>query len=235
MTETVVHCQPAYILHQQQYRESSLILEVMTRDLGRISLIAKGVRKTKSKTLGILRPFVHLSLSFLGRSELKTLTSAEMIGLPNELPGLALYCGFYVNELVGYFLHKDDPHPEVFEDYQTCLSALSLNQANEVALRIFELSLLENIGYGINLSDDLHHGMPISANKSYRFQKEDGLIEDREGPYSGRMLQAIAKRQFNSAEVLIVAKQLMRTAIDSHLQGKQLKSRSVINTIVKRL
>jgi DNA repair protein RecO (recombination protein O) len=235
MSDSVFYSQPAFILHQRHYRESSLIIDVLTQELGRISLIAKGVRKTKSKTVGLLRPFVALSLSFVGKSDLRTLTDVEAVGLPNELTGVALYCGFYVNELVCHFLHKDDPHPEVFKDYQECLSKLAKGAQIEAALRIFELNLMDNIGYGVNLGYDALHGQPINPNKKYLFNKDEGLIEDMGGQFSGSALQAIKQRQFGNPSVLSEAKLLMRTVIDAHLHGKQLKSRSVINSIVKRL
>lgn len=235
MSDNVVYSQPAYILHQQHYRESSLIIDVLTRDLGRISLIAKGVRKTKSKTAGLLRPFLALSLSFVGKSDLKTLTDVEMVGWPNELPGLALYCGFYINELVCLFLHKDDPHPEVFQDYQTCISQLAQAESYEAALRHFEFNLMDNIGYGVPLEYDAYNDNPIKRDKMYVFDKDKGLMEDLKGQFSGGALQAMQQRQFDNSQVLAEAKMLMRTVIDGHLQGKQLKSRSVINNIIKRL
>lgn len=235
MSDSVYYFQPAFVLHQQHYRESSLIIDALTRDLGRISLIAKGVRKTKSKTAGILRPFVALSLSFVGKSDLRTLTDAEMIGLPNELTGLPLYCGFYINELVCNSLHKDDPHTEVFQDYQKCLSQLAQDTQIEAALRVFELGLMDNIGYGVNLGYDVRHEKPIALHKKYLFNKDDGLVEDPEGQFSGLALLAMEQRRFEDPGVLSEAKLLMRIVIDSHLQGKQLKSRSVINSIVKRL
>ena len=235
MSDFVVHSQPVFILHQQNYRESSLIIDALTRDLGRISLIAKGVRKAKSKNAGLLRPFVSLSLSFVGKTDLKTLTDVELLGHAIELNGLAFYCGFYMNELVCNFLHKDDPHPEVFEDYQECLVQLAQGNQVEAALRNFELNLMDNIGYGVNLNYDLHNEKPIVSNKKYLFNKDDGLIEGSHGQFSGLTLLAMEQRRFDDPGVLSEAKLLMRTIIDSHLQGKQLKSRSVINNIIKRL
>jgi DNA repair protein RecO (recombination protein O) len=235
MSDRVVHSQPAYILHQQNYRESSLIIDALTQDFGRISLIAKDVRKTKSKTVGILRPFVALSLSYVGKSDLRMLTDAEMIGSPRELTGLAFYCAFYVNELVCNFLHKDDPHPEVFQDYQQCLAQLAQGTQIEAALRIFELNLMDNIGYGVQLGYDLGHEKSIDPDKKYMFNKDVGLVEDTDGQFSGSALLAMERRQFDDPSVVSEAKMLMRTVIDCHLQGKQLKSRAVINNIVKRL
>jgi DNA repair protein RecO (recombination protein O) len=234
MSDTAFHSQPAFILHQQHFRESSLIIDALTRDFGRISLIAKGVRKTNSKTAGLLRPFIALSLSFVGKSDLKTLTDVEMAALPNELNGLALYCGFYINELVCNFLHKDDPHPEVFQDYQQCLFGLAKNSQIETSLRIFELNLMDNIGYGLNLGYDLRNEKPVALNKKYRFNKDEGLYEDDDGSFSGISLTAMEQRDFENFQTLTEAKLLMRTVIDAYLQGKPLKSRSFINSIVKR-
>ncbi len=235
MSDYVFHSQPAFILNKQHYRESSFIIDMLTHDLGRISLIAKGVRKTKSKAAGLLRPFAELSISLVGKTDLRTLTNVEMTSLPNELPGLALYCGFYINELVCHFLHKDDPHPEVFQDYRHCLSELAGNSQFEPALRNFELDLMDNVGYGVNLGYDLRNENPVALNKKYSFNKEIGLIEDKEGRFSGATLMEIKQRNFENPQTLNEAKLLMRTVINTHLQGKQLKSRPVINSIIKRL
>lgn len=235
MSDTVFHNQPAYILHQQSYRESSLIIDGLTKDFGRISLIAKGVRKPKSKTAGVLSPFVLLSLSCVGKTGLKTLTDVEVINTPHKLEGLTLYCGFYVNELVSNFLHPYDPHPDVFLNYQKCLTQLVQSESCEAALRIFELNLMDNIGYGVQLGYDLRNQKPVDVNKKYSFNKEDGLVEDLTGQFSGFSLKAMEQRQFDNPQVLNEAKMLMRIIIDNHLQGKKLKSRIVFNNIVKRL
>jgi DNA repair protein RecO (recombination protein O) len=235
MTESVVYSQPAYILRQQNYRESSLLIDALTQDFGRISLVAKGVRKAKSKSAGVLRPFVYLSLSFVGRADLKTLTDAEIIGSPTELKGLAFYCGFYINELVCNFLHKDDPHPEVFQDYQDCLIKLAEDLQIETALRVFEFNLMEDVGYGVQLDYDLQNEKLVDAKKKYLFNNNEGMVEHLYGQFSGSALLAMQQRRFEDPCVLREAKVLMRMVIDSHLQGRQLKSRAVINNIIKRL
>ncbi len=235
MSENTVFSQPAFILHQQHYRESSLIIDAITRDHGRFSLLAKGVRKPKSKMIGTLRPFAYLSLSFIAKAGLKLLTQAEMVVLPKELNGLALYSGFYLNELVCHFLHKDDPHEDVFQAYHDCLNQLAEHGAYEAALRAFELNLMDSIGYGVNLSYDLQSGQPIVPGKKYSFNQGIGLVEDAQGQFTGFTLLAMAQRKFEDIQVLVEAKVLMRQVIDSHLQGKQLKSRAVINTMIKRL
>jgi len=300
MTESTVYLQPAFILQQRKYRESSLIIDVLTRDFGRISVLAKGVRKTKSKTAGLLQPFIPLLISYVGHTELKTLTGVErnagfvpasgMHSVPgdrqagsrlasgihsipgdnpagsvpavgihsipgdrqassrlasgihsipgdiiqpfNEIKGLALYCGFYINELVVCFLHKYDPHPEVFSDYGECLFALSHGSSIEAALRLFELNLMEYAGYGLQLEHD-DNQRPIESSKKYEFNVGQGPVEAANGQFSGRTLQALSARELIDPQVLSEAKILMRIVIDAYLQGRQLKSRTVINKIMK--
>ncbi|HEY8160265.1 MAG TPA: DNA repair protein RecO [Methylobacter sp.] len=232
MTESAVYLQPAFILQQRKYRESSLIIDVLTRDFGRISLLAKGVRKAKSKTAGMLQPFIPLLISYVGKAELKTLTNVEIIQPFNEVKGLALYCGFYINELVVCFLHKYDPHPEVFSDYGECLFALSHSSNIEAALRLFELNLMEYAGYGLQLEHD-DNQRPIEPLKTYDFNVGQGPVEAVDGQFSGKTLQALSARELTDPQVLSEAKILMRIVIDAYLQGKELKSRAVINKIMK--
>ncbi|UOA08783.1 DNA repair protein RecO [Methylobacter sp. S3L5C] len=235
MTDRAVYLQPAFILQQRKFRETSLIIDVLTRDFGRVSLLAKGVRKAKSKTAGLLQPFIPLTLSYFGKSELKTLTDVEIIQPFPQLQGLAVYCGFYVNELIGCFLHQQDPHPEVFACYKTCLSGLSDSSKIEAALRIFELDLLDAVGYGLQLNHDYPDGSAIQPSTHYHFNAEQGPIEAADGSFSGKTLQALQLRQLTDPQVLAEAKTLMRKVIATHLNGKPLKSRAVINQIIQHL
>ncbi|MCX7097673.1 MAG: DNA repair protein RecO [Methylococcales bacterium] len=234
MTDNLVYLQPAFILQQRKFKETSLIIDVLTRDFGRLSLIAKGVRKAKSKTAGLLQPFIPLLVSYWDKSELKILTGVEMAKPPVALQGLGLYCGFYVNELVGSFLHPHDPHPEVFGLYGDCLSRLSKNTI-ETALRLFELDLLDAVGYGLQLGFDAYSGNAIEPLAKYHFDGELGPIKAPDGPFAGTTLLALSVRDFSDAQVLVEAKQLMRPVISRCLQGKPLRSRAVINNIIKYL
>jgi DNA repair protein RecO (recombination protein O) len=235
MTDSAVYLQPAFILQQHKYRETSLIIDALTRDFGRVSLVAKGVRKAKSKTAGLLQPFIPLTLSYFGKTELKTLTDVEIIPPFIQLQGLALYCGFYVNELVGCFLHRYDPHPDVFACYGKCLSSLSDSSKIEAALRIFELDLMDAVGYGLQLEYDFHNEKPVHPLTNYHFNVEQGPIETPDGYFSGRTLQALKSREFTDPQVLIEAKTLMRTVFAAYLHGKPLKSRELINKITRYL
>lgn len=232
MTHNAVNLQPAFILQHQPYRETSLLLDVLTRDEGRLPLVAKGVRKPQSKMVALLQPFVPLNISAVGKAELKGLSHAEAILPALPLQGLALYCGFYVNELVGRFLHPHDPHPEVFYAYRQCLAQLAENTNIQTSLRIFELELLDHTGYGLDFGHDADTLQAIDPQQTYRFKMGAGLLADKKGQISGATLQALAVRDFESPKVQIEAKLLMRTVIDAYLQSKPLKSRAVIQQIV---
>lgn len=235
MTDSAVYLQPAFILQQHKFKETSLIIDVLTRDFGRVSLLAKGVRKAKSKTAGLLQPFIPLTLSYFGKTELKTLTDVEITQPFIQLQGLALYCGFYINELVGCFLHRYDPHPDVFACYGRCLFSLTDSSRIEAALRVFELDLMDAVGYGLQLEYDFHNEKPVAPLTMYHFNVEEGPIEALDGHFSGKTLQAMKTREFTDPQVLIEAKILMRKVIAVYLHGKPLKSREVINKIIQHI
>jgi len=129
-------------------------------------------------------------------------------------------------------LHKYDPHPEVFSDYGECLFALSHGANIEAALRLFELNLMEYAGYGLQLEHD-DNQKPIEPSKRYDFNVGRGPVEAANGQFSGKTLQALSARELTDPQVLSEAKILMRTVIDVYLQGRELKSRAVINKIMK--
>lgn len=235
MSEFTVFLQPAFILQHRKYRETSLILDVLTRDFGIVSVLAKGVRKKKSKTAGLLLAFNALRISYLGKNELKILTHVELDSPLKALSGLSLYCGFYVNELVSFLLHKNDPSPEVFIEYKHCLTLLEETQETEQVLRFFELNLMEYIGYGIQLSIDISSESQVIPEKKYCYNAGFGMTANIDGYISGRTLLDLESRNTLSKQARHEAKTLMRRVIDSLLQGRVLKSRAVLAKIIKQI
>lgn len=234
MSEREIYLQPGFILQQRSYRESSLLLELFTRDHGIVSLLARGVRKPKSPLAGVLLAFNELRVSFVGQQELKILTKADHVKT-FALQRLALYCGFYVNELLQKFLYRYDPHPALFDAYQCCLQQLAEAAPIEQTLRYFELSLLEESGYGIDLNYEAMTGVDIESESRYRYQVDVGIVKDEKGKISGKTLQCLALKADLSAEGLWEAKTLLRTVVDYHLHGRPLKSREVLGNIIRYL
>ncbi len=122
--------QPAYVLHHYSYGETSLLLEVFTRDFGRLGILAKGARRARPRARVPLEPFQRLLIGWSGKGELPALTSVDLDDDPIFLSGEALYCGFYMNELLFRMLHRHDPHENLFVVYQSSLRAL---QADDIA------------------------------------------------------------------------------------------------------
>jgi DNA repair protein RecO (recombination protein O) len=234
MDASTVYLQPAFILQHRPYRETSILLEVFTRDYGIVSVLAKGVRKAHSKTAGLLLPFSQLRLSYLDKHELKVLSQVEYAN-HYPLQNLGLYCGFYINELLQKFLHKYDPHPQLFVYYQDCLQALLKGDSIEQTLRYFELDLLEEAGYAVELDVEQDQRQPVQGDQRYLFIPGVGMIADNRGDVSGETLLALATKSPLSGEVLAGAKSLLRKMLDEHLQGKPLKSREVLANIIKYL
>ena len=225
--------EPAYLLHHRPFRDSSLILDVFTREHGRLSLVARGSRGGKSRLKGILRPFLPLRLSWSIKTDLGTLTGAEAAGPPAVFQGETLLSGFYLNELLLIFLHRHDPQPEIFELYSASLEALAGTSCPARELRVFEIELLRLLGYALDLATDAATGEPVADDVLYEYRADRGPVraDGREAGRvvcSGARLKSVAALELDDPETLRIASRLLRMAIDYHLGGRELKSRKVL-------
>jgi DNA repair protein RecO (recombination protein O) len=190
-----VQQQAAFILHHRPFRDSSQILDVLSRDHGKLSVVARGSRGARSRLKGVLRPFMPLSMSWVIKSDLGTLTGAEVRGAPLSLSGDALLSGYYVNELILHLLHRHDPQPDIFEAYGQTIHALA-GAASDVAavLRVFEMELLRFSGYALNLNHESGTTQPLDPEQHYEYRMEQGAVavSREDGPlvFSGAMLTA---------------------------------------------
>ena len=117
--------EPAFVLHTFAYRETSVIVEAITAEYGRVAMVARGARRPRSELRGLLQGFQPLLLSWSGQHELKTLLHAEWRGGLPRVGGSALVCGFYLNELLLKLLPREDPHPRLFASYEAALADLA--------------------------------------------------------------------------------------------------------------
>lgn len=229
-----VSLQPAFILHRQPYRDTSLLLEVWTFDYGRVGLVARGVRTQRSRWRSLLQPFLPLFLSWAGKGELPTLTGAEEAGAAISLTSERIWSGFYVNELIWRLTKRHDPHPGLFAAYQQVLLALAQQTPQEVALRVFEKHLLSEIGYGLHLEREALTGHPLKQDHTYFYVLDQGPISaatTQEGiPISGDGLLALHSESLNTQDrqILRETKRLTRAAINTQLQGRALKTRELL-------
>lgn len=226
----------AFILHTRPYQESSLIVDVFSRDHGRFSGVVKGARRKNSRKQGLLQPFIPLLISWQGKSELKTITQLEYYQPPIVLPGAAVFSGLYLNELLIKMLHKFDPHAAIFDHYRLCLQAIADHDAVEVSLRQFERFILHDLGYGFSFSTaigtEAGAELTIQPEKFYQFDPQQGFLALHTQPseklqaycFTGQEILAIDRNDLSQKEVRRSAKRLMRMALAQHLGNEPLKS-----------
>lgn len=216
----------AFVLHVRPYKETSALVDLFTLGQGRIRAVMRGYRSQKGSAA---RPFNCLEIELRGRSELKTLTRLEPVGNFLLLQGQRLMCALYLNELSMRLLPLADPQPLVFEHYSLTLQALAAGQPVEPLLRTYEWRLLEQLGYGFSLEQDIE-GNVLEPGLWYLLQPESGFLPAagaRPGAFLGAELLALAAVQWQQPEVVRTAKRLMRQALAPHLGNRPLMSREL--------
>ena len=230
--EIRVSDQAAFILRRRDWQNSSLILDLFTRDYGCIRAVARGARRNPAKAP--YQPFELLTLSWSGRQDLKTLTAIEGRTLAiDENNYLAL---LYINELIGNLLPPGEANPDIFDDYLALLR-FSDRRLDEAGLRSFELALMRALGYFPDITEDAQTGQPIRTDLFYQFVINSGFIacpESAKDSISGRIVIDWIAERYQHDSVLRLAKSVLRSTIDFNLQGKTLKSRDVTIEMMKR-
>lgn len=226
--------QRAYVLHRRPYRETSAIVDFFCEVEGRIAAVVKGVQKSarpRSGFAALCQPAQCVRLSWQGRSELKTVLTLEMDSGFVSIRGERLYSVLYCNELLTRLLAQHDPHPNLFSAYKRLLNSLAAMKPLEPALRRFELTLIEELGYGFALDRVADSGAPLDAHQHYRFVPEHGLVEasdeESHGAYEGAHLLNIASDRLEDLEVARTAKRLMREVLQQLVGDHPLASREL--------
>ena len=223
--------QPAFVLHSRAYRDTSLLVELLTMQYGRLTVVARGVRSMKSRLQGILMPFLPLLVSFSGKTDLRTLQQAEVNGLSYELRGNVLLSGFYLNELLMRLLPNHESYPKIYQAYKNTLEGLVDSKQPEIELRLFEKCLLSNLGYGLQLDQTIKNEL-VLPEKEYIFEFGNGLSKAKTNNlynFSGKSLLALQAGNLSTVTELRDAKRLLRGALADLLGDKPLKSRELFN------
>lgn len=229
--------QPVFILHTYPFKETSLVVEMFSRDLGRIAAVAKGARRPLSAMRGMLQSFQQLAGTWSGKNELKTLHDLEWMTGLTLLRGDALMCGFYMNELLLRLLPRDDAHVQLFEYYAQTIQVLSALpmpvDATQLAMvmRKFELKMLQELGYAVPLTHD-EHGEMIHADSTYRFEADYGACDPAATKNGllilGNTLLQMARGDYSEAVTQAQSKQLMRYLLQHYLGEKPLHTRQLL-------
>ena len=231
----------AFVLHGYPYKETSLIVDVLTRHHGRVALVARGAKRPRSALRGVLLAFQPLTLGWIqgrarvtGAGDLCTLTRAEWLGGLRPLRGEALMSGFYLNELIQKLLARDDPHERLFDAYLAALGALSDDAPAAPVLRHFEAVLLREAGYAVQATHAVD-GKPIDPTASYRYLVDRGPVRSDASPrgdpdalVAGKTLLDIEAGDYADATTLAQSKRLMRHLLQHHLAGQILQTRRLV-------
>ena len=237
MTERVIiENEPVFIIHQRPYSETSQILNLFSKNQGRVDVIAKGSKRPKSKFGSFMQPFMLLNASWSGRSQLKTLRNIEAFQDHKSLIDSDHFLSaLYMNELILNFLSNSDPYPDLFEIYYEVLNQFKSSDQHEPMLRMFEIKLLEEIGYAINFQTEALNAKKIEIDEFYRYEPEQGfhlLPEDSQiNKYSGKQINRIQDMDFSDPETLLAAKKITRETIQFHLGGRELMTKKMYRSI----
>lgn len=220
-----------FLLHRRSYRETSYLTDLFTLELGKVSAVARGVRGNKGDKKSLLQSFQPLLLSVTGKHELRNLNQLESAGSMLQLVGHQLFSAMYLNELLNRLLPKEVPHPELFQSYQQSLNWLANDGDIEPCLRQFELLLLEDMGYGIDLIQEYENGQPVEANVDYCLILENGIkridhLAQGTNRFSGDALLQVSNNIWTPSS-LQCAKRITRMALSPLLGRKPLKSREL--------
>jgi DNA repair protein RecO (recombination protein O) len=245
-SETRIADEAAFVLHGYPYKETSLIVDVLTRHHGRVALVARGAKRPRSALRGVLQAFQPLTISWVqGRAravtgasggDLRTLTRAEWLGGLKPLRGEALMSGFYLNELIQKLLARDDPHERLFDAYLQTLGALSDDHSAAPVLRNFETVLLREAGYAVQVAQTIA-GEPIDPQAQYRYVPERGPMRivrasdqrgDPDAFVIGKTLLDIDRDDYADPVTLAQSKRLMRHLLQHHLAGQVLHTRRML-------
>ena len=223
---------PAYILHRRRYRETSLLLECFSADFGRVGVIARGAIRARKRGGEPMQSFQPYKLAWAGKGELRSLVKLESAGRALRLTGERLYSGFYVNELTMRMTTRQDPNADLYHVYERTLDELSRSDCGiEPILRIFEKSLLDACGYGLQLTYDTSSAEEINSELCYRYVLDEGptaVAADEHGIIvSGRTLLAMAGKLDFDSETQTESKMLMRSVLQHYIGPRPLASRSL--------
>jgi DNA repair protein RecO (recombination protein O) len=226
---------PAFVLHRRAYSNHSLLIEFFTPAEGRFPAIAKGIKKARGHGSSLLQPFTPVLIRCSGRGEVKSLIDLEPApAAAVPLRGRALYCGFYLNELLMRLLQRDDPHERLFEVYAHTLGQLSEGERLEHTLRRFEIRLLEELGFGLVLDREAETGAPLEPDRLYHYSIEQGPMPAQDGSLRGSTLLALNRGQALDKQGDRQARGLTRRVLTHYLGDRPLKSRELFRSLLPR-
>ena len=233
--------EPAFVLHARPWRETSLLVEVLSARHGRVGLLARGVRGPKRQPLrAALQPLQSIRFDAVQRGELAQLIAAEALDAAPRLTGAAMLASFYLNELTLRLALRDDPQPDVFVAYATVRERLRADEPLAWTLRRYERDLLDALGFGFAWGMD-GDGLPLDPAGRYRLDPEHGARRvlsdrghgDRSSAATGQALLALAQGAMPARADLAGLRRAMRAVLAHHLGPRGLKSWEMLGDLAR--
>lgn len=235
-----VELQPSYILHRRPYRNTSLLVELFSREHGRICGIARGAQRSRTFSTSSIQPFRRVLVSWTGRGEVLTITMLEADGQGLEIKPAHTPSAFYLNELLMRLMHRHDPHEQVFRAYEQALASLATCTGSrdvQQVLRLFEKRLLDELGYGQVLDHLATTGEVLVEDEIYYYLPGIGPVRMQPSltggvAVHGRSLLTLYREASMDDQQLREIKQLMRMVLRQYLGDKPLQSRLMYNRVL---
>lgn len=218
-----------FIIHQRAFKDTSLILELFSKEQGLIHILAKGIKKNKLLNQQ-LHYFSLVKIQYFGQSQLKTLSNIEIIDLVNFKELLHQTTGLYLNELLRYSLIENEPAIELFLYYYKTIEEIGKCRLTSL-LRKFEKVILKHNGFELDVS-------PFSEDTDWLSLSEiQGLYINNKEKQS--LCQVGDLKRFLMGETLdrICEKRInkfMHTAIDLCFSYKKIYSRELLKSITNK-
>jgi DNA repair protein RecO (recombination protein O) len=231
-----VLAQQAFVLHARPWRETSLIVELLTLDHGRVGVVARGLNTPKRHSLkAALQPLQHIRVDYLPRGELARLIQAEALDVAPALTGDRLMAAFYVNELLLKLTPRNDAAPALFDLYGRVRGEFADAARLAWNLRRFERDLLDALGVGLPW-DQTAEGESVQADRRYRLDPEVGPVPDlRRGgdSISGETLLSLAADRMPASEGLSELRRALRVVLSAQLGSTGLRSWGLLDELAK--
>lgn len=237
-----IDAEPGFVLHARAYRETSLLVEVLTQEHGRLGLLARGVSSAKGQVLrAALQPLQWIRFDAVQRGELAQLRAAEALDAAPRLVGNDMLAGFYLNELVMRLAPRGDPLPDLYAAYGDVRARLAVGAPLAWSLRRFERDLLEALGFGFDLTEASDGGdidpaarYALDPSEGPRRQLSERDGEGRRGTATGAALLALAADDMPGPTDLASLRLPMRAVLAHHLGARGLKSWELLDDLARR-
>lgn len=229
---------PAFVLHTRPYRETSQLVDLFVATAGKVSVVARGSRTSRSTIKGLLQPFIPLNIRYTGKSALKSLQHIESQSIQISLSGERLFSAMYLNELLYYLLEHDTEYPGLYGLYfQSLLRLSDVSIPEAVTLREFEFVLLQQLGYGADFEFVADTGLPVEVGAYYRYDPENGFLMSsilNSSVFSGAEIIGISRQQFHDPQIAAAARRFCRQAFAALLGNRRLRSRELYSAFIAR-